>query len=126
MKTQFKITMMLIAVLFTVSIARAEKTKNVDYMKNNLREVLRKEVVNDISDPFNFLYQEEVIRLNEDVKITFYIDKESKMKLITVLTDNDLAKRYVTQLFEDRTLDVNSAMTGKSYQLTLKIMYRAV
>ena len=126
MKTQLRVTLMLIAVLATVSIAKAENTKSVEFLKNDLREVFRQEVVNDISDPFNFLYQEDVNRLNEDVDIIFYLTEDAKVKLISVKSDNELAKKYVIQLFDNNTLDVDKAMTGKSYRIKLKIDYKAV
>ena len=126
MKAQLRITLMLIAVLATVSIAKAENTKRVDYLKNNLRETLRLEVQNDISEPYNFLYRENVNRLKEDVDIIFHLTEDAQVKVIAVKSDNLLAKNYVMQLFKDKTLDVDKKMTGKNYHFTLKIDYRAI
>ncbi|MCF8358629.1 MAG: hypothetical protein K9H26_07710 [Prolixibacteraceae bacterium] len=126
MKAQLRITLMLIAVLATVSIAKAENTKRVDYLKNNLRETLRLEVQNDILEPFNFLYRENVNRMKEDVDIIFHLTEDAQVKVIAIKSDNLLAKNYVMQLFKDKTLDVDKKMTGKNYHFILKIDYRAI
>ncbi|HPR31973.1 MAG TPA: hypothetical protein PLK12_07755 [Prolixibacteraceae bacterium] len=126
MKTHLKIFFLLLAGLAIAGNVRADVKKQRVDLKNNIREMIRSEVQNDLYEPFNFLYQEDVYKMDESVKIIFFLNEQSEMELKTVQCENCTAGNYVKQLLEKKKLDVDKSMTGKMYRIDIHLNYRAL
>jgi hypothetical protein len=126
MKTLKTITLSFIFAAFaTVAMANSTVTKYIS-STDDLKLVIKEKVESDFSEPFNYLNQKGVTRLEEDVDIIFFISPEQTIRIISINCEDSNAYNYVKQLLNKEKLNVNSLMTDRVFRMKLKLDYRTV
>lgn len=124
MKTQtFLITIIFAAFAFTAAAAPAKyhEVNNND----DLRYLIKNTIRLDFNKANNYLFNQNIDKLNENVIISFMVDSEKKIKIVKVKAENEEASQYIMNLLNNKVIDADESMTGKYFNLPIVLKYLA-
>ncbi len=124
MKTQtFLITILFAAFAFT-AVAAPAKYHEVNN-NDDLRYLIKNTIRLDFNKANNYLYNQNIDKLNENVIISFMVDSEKKIKIVKVKAENEEASQYIMNLLNNKVIDADESMTGKYFNLPIVLKYLA-
>jgi hypothetical protein len=125
MKTLKTITLSFLFVAFA-TIAMAHSTAN-SYIRTNddLRQLIKEKVGSDLTNPSNYLNENEVIRFEENVEVIFFITPNKTISIKSVNSQSRIASEYIKQLLNKQKLNVDDLFTGKVFSINIKLNYKA-
>ena len=94
--------------------------------KKNLNETIQKTIKSDFKKVDNFLYENEINRLNEVVKVIVKVDDSQELKLIKAECRNCEATEYLKNVFSKYHIKADPILTGKYFQVDVHLIYRAI
>jgi hypothetical protein len=126
MKTLHFISILAFMTILSLTTQAKEYKQEIVNNDESLRTVITEKIQSNISEPNNYLYEREVKSLNNNVKLTFFINKDGVMKVIDAECWCHDAAAYLEQLLDKTQLNVTSDMKGKKYSLNIRIIYKAL
>jgi hypothetical protein len=125
MKTLKTITLSFLFVAFA-TFAMAHSTLN-SYIRtdDDLRQLIKEKVGSDFTNPYNYLNENEVTRLDDNVEVIFFITPEKTISIRSVNSQSKIASDYVRQLLSKEKLNIEGLFTGKVFRIEIKLSYWA-
>jgi hypothetical protein len=114
----------LFAAFATVAMANSTVPKYIG-TTDDLKKAIKEKVESDFTEPVNFLNENGVKRLEENVEIIFFITPEQTISILSVNSNNDIASEYVNQLLNKEKLNIKGMLTQRMFKLDIKLIYRA-
>lgn len=93
--------------------------------KKNLNETIHKTIKSDFKKAGNFLYENEINRLSEVVKIVVKVDDNQELKLMKAECENCEASEYLKNVFSKYHIKADPILTGKYFQVDVRLIYQA-
>jgi len=115
------------AFVLAANLAKAETYfESVVSNTTALKTLIGESFTEDMERQGNYLYQNDIRRLESDVKICFYISHSGQINILKIDCENCDAATYAKQVLHMKKIKVTEDMMGKKYQMTLKLQYKAV
>lgn len=124
MKT-IKILTITIVLALVANITMATSAKSLAAAKQQLNESIGETIQDDISKRGNFLYENDIVKLNDRVKVSFRVNDNSEVELLRVDCKNCDAKAYLKDLFSSNKMKADEILVGKAYSLDVYLKFKA-
>lgn len=115
----------LVAVFTTVTNFAYSTGDAVAKAKNDLRKEIVKTIDDDISKTGNYLYENNVHKINDKVKITFKVGKNHELRILKVDSRDYNAAGYVKSILGKNKVTVSHLLEGKAFTLDIRIKFKA-
>ena len=107
-----------ITLLFTASIfysnANEYNETNLDINSiSNLTFSIKNLIRTDYIKVNNYLNQHEIVKLKEEVVVTFYINNDNYFNIVNIESKDQLAKDYLIQLLNGKKMNTNDSTKNK-------------
>lgn len=93
------------------------------------RQDLQKSITNvfkeDISKTGNYLYENQVYRINDKAKVTFRVNENRGLELIDVKCKNCDAAEYVKYVMTQNEIKADQMLVGKVYTIDICLKFKA-
>ena len=94
--------------------------------KKSLNETIYKTIKSDFKKVDNFLYENEINKLNNVVKLILKVDNNQKLVLIKAECENCDATEYIKDLFRKYNIKADAVLAGKYFQVSVRLIYKAI
>lgn len=94
--------------------------------KKSLNETIYKTIKSDFKKVDNFLYENEINKLNNVVKLILKVDNNQKLVLIKAECENCDATEYIKDLFRKYNIKADPVLAGKYFQVSVRLIYKAI
>lgn len=125
MKTQ---NFLIATIFFFASVLFANATP-VKYpmvsSTDDLKSVILNTIQNDYQEPGNFLNNREINSLRDRVQISFMVDSNKEIKIITAESKKSVSSEYIKQLFNNKQINIDESLVLKHYKLIIELQYNA-
>jgi len=118
----FKIICLIALFAIIAHVAVANSSSFAD-AKKNLNETLYKVIKNDFKKLGNYLYENNIDRLEEVVTVVVAVDDFQQVKLLQAKCDNWQGTEYVKDLFLKNTIKADPLLCGKKFIIDLRLLY---
>lgn len=93
--------------------------------KKSLNETIQKTIKSDFKKAGNFLYENEIDRLNNVVTLTLKVDNNQQLVLIKAVCENCEATEYLKDVFRKYQIKADPILAGKYFQVNVRLIYQA-
>ena len=125
MKTQ---NFLIATIFFFASVLFANATP-VKYpmvsSTDDLKSVILNTIKSDYQEPGNFLNNKEINSLRDRVQISFMVDSNKEIKIITAESKKSVSSEYIKQLLDKKQINIDESMISKYYKLNITMEYNA-
>lgn len=90
---------------------------------NDLPCVIKQMVKTDFVRLNNYFQQNAIDEMNESVEFEFYVDKDSRIQVLTTKCENEDASNYVKQLLDNKQISADASVMNRKYKLKLTLYY---
>jgi len=118
-------TISLVTMMIVVSNFAFATKASFAAAKQNLNETIGKTVQEDLPKVGNYLYENQIHKLNNDVKVVFTVNQHREIEVIKIISDNNDAANYVEHLLSNQKIMADSILTGKSFTLNIHVKFSA-
>ena len=118
-------TISLVTMMIVVSNFAFATKASFAAAKQNLNETIGKTVQDDLPKVGNYLYENQIHKLNNDVKVVFTVNQHREIEVIKIISDNNDAANYVEHLLSNQKIMADSILTGKSFTLNIHVKFSA-
>lgn len=94
--------------------------------KKSLNETIQNTIKLDFKKAGNFLYENEINKLNNVVKLVVKVDNNQKLVLIKAECENCEATEYMKDLFRKYNLKADPILAGKFFQVDVRLIYKTI
>ncbi len=115
------------AFILAANLAKAETYfESVVSNPTALKTLIGESFAKDMECQGNYLYENDIRKIDNDVKITFYISFSGQINILKIDCANCDAAAYAKHVLHMKKIKVTEDMMGKKYLMTLKLQYKAV
>lgn len=87
--------------------------------------VIKQMVKTDFVSFNNYFHVNNIDELDESVEFVFFVDKNSRIQVLTTKCENENASNYVQQLLDDRQISADASVMNRKYKLKLTLYYNS-
>ncbi|MBN1819500.1 MAG: hypothetical protein JXR31_10340 [Prolixibacteraceae bacterium] len=126
MKTKNLLRMIALVAVFAMATNFAYSTGDaMAQAKQDLQKSIKQVFKGDISRTGNYLYENNVYKLDETAKLTLKVNEDLSLEVLKVECSNCDASEYVKYVFASNNVKADELLAGKAFTINIRLKYKA-
>jgi fructose-bisphosphate aldolase class 1 len=118
----------LIGLFVATSLFAKAETHFESAVKNGteLKNMISEKFASDLKQSGNYLYENNIRKIDNDVKVTFLINHKGEIRVLKVDCEDCDAAEYAKHVLHLAKVNVSEDMIGKKYCVNIKMKFKSV